>query len=366
MRAWLDIEMDNLLFNLKKVEEKVPGAEVIAIVKADAYSFGSVEITRFLAENGIKIFAVASIDEAMELRNAGISKEEILVLGILLHEEIKQAAQNNIQITVGNWEQLKFIKDNKMDLGIHIKIDTGMGRLGFSIEEGKKAVDWALKNGLNVIGIYSHLSDADGFNEAADRYTRNQISKFEFFDIYRDRVKYLHILNSGGILRFSDGYRGNAVRPGICMYGMIGSDIVEGFKRVFTVKTRVLAIRTAEENMTVSYGRKGNIAKGETYVTIGMGYADGIKKDFSGKSYVIIAGEKCSIIGEICMDMCMAKIPDTLKEKISLGDEVIVLRDDIIEDMTIDHKCACDLLTGVGKRVYKVYKKDGQPYLIDR
>ena len=365
MRAWVDIEMDNLLFNLKKVGEKVPGAEIIAIVKADAYSLGSIEITKFLAENGINIFAVASIDEAMELRDAGISKE-ILVLGILLDEEIKQAAQNSIQITVGNWEQLKFIKENRIDVGIHVKIDTGMGRLGFAPEEGEKAIDWALENGVKVMGIYSHLSDADGFNEAADRYTLNQISKFEAFDKYRDRVKYLHILNSGGILRFSSGYTGNAVRPGICMYGMLGASIVKDLKRVFTVKTKILAIRTAKEEMTISYGRHGIIHKGESYVTIGMGYADGMKKDFSGKSYVIIAGEKCPLIGEICMDMCMAKIPDTVKEKISLGDEVIVLRDDIIEDMTIDHKCACDLLTGIGNRVYRVYKRDGHPYLIDR
>ena len=97
-----------------------------------------------------------------------------------------------------------------------------------------------------------------------------------------------------------------------------------------------------------------------------LGYADGIKKEFSNKSYVIIEGEKCPIIGEICMDMCMVKIPESIKDKISLGTEVIVVRDDIIEEINIEHKCSWDILTGIGRRVYRVYKENGKPYLIAR
>ena len=365
MRAWVDIEMDNLLFNLKKVKAKVPNAEIMGVVKADAYSLGSLEIAKELVNNGVTILAVASLDEAMELRNAGIT-QEILVLGILLDEEIKQAAQNDIQITVGNFKQIEYIEKNNIGIGIHIKIDTGMGRLGFTPEKGEEVVKYCLNKNLHIMGIYSHLSDADEFNDEADRHTREQISKFEKFDKYKDKVKYLHILNSGGILRFNVGYVGNLVRPGICMYGMLGYERVQELKRVFSVKTKVLSIKTAGEDTRISYGRKGIIKKGETYATIGMGYADGLKKTLSHKSYVLIAEEKCPIIGEICMDMCMVKIPNTLKDKISLGDEVVVLRDDIIEDMEIEHRCACDILTGIGKRIYRVYKRNGQPYLINR
>lgn len=362
MRAWLDIEMDNLLFNINKIKEEVQGTEIIAVVKADSYGFGAIETVRYLAKHGINVFAVACLDEALDLRKSGVDKE-ILILGSLLLEEIKEAAANNIQITIGNWDQIKYIERENLDIGMHIKIDTGMGRLGFLPKEGIEVVNYCLDKGLNLKGIFSHLSDADGFNEESDRYTREQIEKFKIFDMYKDRVKYIHILNSGGILRFNDGYIGNAVRAGICMYGMIGNFRVSGFKSVFTVKTRVLSLRTVEKDSFISYGRKYVLHKGETFATIGMGYADGIKKEFSGKSYVLIKGVKCPIVGEICMDMCMIKIPLELEDKVELGTEVIVVRDDIIEEINIEHKCSWDILTGIGKRVYRVYKEDGKPYL---
>lgn len=365
MRAWLEIEMDNLLFNIEKIRERVQGTEVMAVVKANSYGFGAKETVKYLAKHGIKIFAVACIDEALELREAGI-KEDILILGSLLDDEILLAEKNNIQMTIGNWKQIEYIQKNKLNVGIHIKIDTGMGRLGFLPDEGEKVVEYCLENKLNVMGIYSHLSDADGFNESSDNYTEKQLEKFEIFDKYRDRVKYLHILNSGGILRFNKGYIGNIVRAGICMYGMIANYRVEDLKRVFTVKTKILSIRTVEEDSYISYGRKYTLHKGETFATIGMGYADGIKKEFTGKSYVIIEGEKCPIIGEICMDMCMVKIPDSIKEKIQLGTEVIIVRDDIIEEINVEHKCSWDILTGIGRRVYRVYKENGKPYLVTR
>lgn len=365
MRAWLEIDMDNLLFNIKKIKEKVHGTEIMAVVKANSYGFGAKETAKYLAKNGIKIFAVACLDEAIELREAGI-KEEILILGLLLNDEILTAYENDIQITIGNWDQIRYVEENKIDIGMHIKIDTGMGRLGFLVDEGVKVVEYCLKNGLNIQGIYSHLSDADGFNEISDDYTEQQLKKFEVFDKYRDRVKYLHILNSGGILRFNQGYIGNIVRAGICMYGMIANYRVSDLKRVFSVKTKILAIRTVEKDSFISYGRKYTLHKGETFATIGMGYADGIKKEFSNKSYVIIEGEKCPIIGEICMDMCMVKIPDNIKEKIKLGTEVIVVRDDIIEEINVEHKCSWDILTGIGRRVYRVYRENGKPYLITR
>ncbi len=365
MRAWLEIEMDNLLYNIDKLREKVHGTEIMAVVKANSYGFGAIETARYLSKNGIHFFAVACLDEGLDLRDAGI-KENILVLGNLLDEELSVADENNIQVTIGNWEQIKYIEEKKLNVGMHIKIDTGMGRLGFLVDEGLEVVDYCLNKNLNIKGIYSHLSDADGFNEEADKYTERQLDKFKKFDKYRDRVKYLHVLNSGGILRFNSNYMGNIVRAGICMYGMIANYRVSDLRRVFTVKTRILSIRTVDEETCISYGRKYILHKGETFATLGMGYADGLKKEFTGKSYVIIEGEKCPIIGEICMDMCMVKIPENIKSKISLGTEVIVVRDDIIEEINVEHKCSWDILTGIGRRVYRVYKENGKPYLITK
>lgn len=365
MRAWLEIEMDNLLFNINKIRERVYPKEIMAVVKANSYGFGAKEVVKYLSKNGVKIFAVACLEEALELREAGI-KDEILILGVVLEDEILVATENDIQITVGNWEQIEFIKKHNLNVGIHIKIDTGMGRLGFLVDEGIEVVEYCSKNNLNIMGIYSHLSDADGFNGDADSYTRAQIEKFGVFKRYEDRVKYLHILNSGGILRFNEQYAGNLVRDGISMYGMIANYRVLDLKRVFTVKTKILSLRTVEEDSFISYGRKYTLNKGETFATIGMGYADGIKKEFSNKSYVIIEGEKCPLIGEICMDMSMVKIPESIKDKVKLGTEVIVVRDDIIEEINVEHKCSWDILTGIGRRVYRVYKENGKPYLITR
>ena len=361
MRAWLEIEMDNLLFNINKIREKVENREIMAVVKANSYGFGAKETVRYLSEHGVKKFAVACLDEALELRELKLPVE-ILILGVIFLDEIDIADRNDIQITVGNWDQIEYIKKNNLKVGVHIKIDTGMGRLGFLPEEGERVVEYCLANNINIVGIYSHLSDADGFNRESDNYTETQIKKFQIFEKYKDRVKYIHILNSGGILRFNHELSGNLVRAGICMYGMIANYRVPELKRVFCVKTKILSIRTVEEDSFISYGRKYTLHKGETYATIGVGYADGIKKEFSNRSYVIIENKKCPIIGEICMDMCMIDLTD--KMNVDVGSEVEIFgKANPIEHMaqlagTIPYELTC----AVSKRVPRMYIKDGKVY----
>lgn len=365
MRAWVEVEMTNLVFNIGEIKKKVGDSEVIAVVKADSYGFGMVEITKYLSKHNINVFAVACLDEALELRKNGITKE-ILVLGPLFLDEIEEACKNHIQITIGNWEQIKFIEEKKLNVGIHIKIDTGMGRIGFDEKEGERVVEYCLEKKLNLKGVYSHLSSADIFDNEADEYTKTQLKKFEIFKKYENSIKYIHILNSGGILRFNDFYKGNAIRAGICMYGMLGNEKIKDFKDVFTVKTKVLAFKRVEENSFISYGRTYTLEKGEMFATLGMGYADGMKKKLSNKGYVIIEGEKCPIIGQICMDMCMVKIPNSIQDKINVGTEATVITADIIEGTNVEHKCSWDILTGIGKRVYRVYMENGKPYSIVR
>ena len=241
-----------------------------------------------------------------------------------------------------------------------------MGRLGFTVEEGDRVIEECIGKNMNITGIYSHLSDADGMSQESIDYTEGQLKKFTIFKKYENVVKYIHILNSGGILRFNNRYAGNLVRAGICMYGMLGNERIEGFKRVFTAKARVLSIRTVEEDSYISYGRTAQLKKGESFATLSIGYADGMKKEFSNKTYVIIEGEKCPVVGEICMDMCMVKIPSSIVEKVEIGAEAIVIRDDIIEEINSIHKSTWDILTGIGRRVYRVYKKNGSVDLIKR
>lgn len=365
MRAWLEIDTDNLKYNIDKIREKNKGRDILGVIKANSYGFGAVEIAKELSKDGVKIFGVASLDEAMELKENGV-KDEILILGSLFEDEILIADRENFQITVSSKEQLEFIEKNSLKVDFHIKIDTGMGRLGFTVENGEKIVQYCLDKKMNIIGIYSHLSDADGASKESVDYTDLQLKKFSVFKKFENVVKYIHILNSGGILRFNDRYAGNLVRAGICMYGMLGNERVEELKRVFTVKAKVLSLRTVEEDSYISYGRTAKLKKGETFATLSIGYADGMKKEFSNKTYVIIENEKCPVVGEICMDMCMVKIPNSILEKISVGTEVIVIRDDIIEEINSIHKSTWDILTGIGRRVYRVYKKRGRADLIKK
>lgn len=364
MRTWIEIDMDNLLFNIEKIRNQIKDKEMVAVIKADGYGFGSLELFQVLSKNGIKNFAVATLDEALDLRKKS-QKENILILGALFNEEIRIASENHIQITVANWKQLEFIKEQKINVEFHVKIDTGMGRLGFLVEDGIKAIEYSLENNLNVVGIYSHLSDADALTEEGDSYTRVQIDRFSVFKKYEGIIKYIHILNSAGIIRFLDNstYVGNTVRSGICMYGMIDNFKVDGFKEVFTLKTKILAVRIAEEDTYISYGRTFKLKKGEMFATLGIGYADGMDKAFSNSGYVLIHGEKCPVIGKVCMDMCMVQIPESIKDKIMIGDEVTVLTASIIENLSKTSICAWDIFTGIGRRVYRVYKMNDKPYL---
>lgn len=365
MRTWLEIDIDNLKYNIDKIQKLVEGKKILGVVKADSYGFGAVKIAKELSEVGVKIFGVASLDEALELKKSGI-EGEILILGSLFEDEILVANKENFQITVSSRKQLRFIEENRLNIKFHIKIDTGMGRLGFTVEEGDKVIEECIGKNMNITGIYSHLSDADGMSQESIDYTEGQLKKFAIFKKYENVVKYIHILNSGGILRFNNRYAGNLVRAGICMYGMLGNERIEGFKRVFTAKARVLSLRTVEEDSYISYGRTAQLKKGESFATLSIGYADGMKKEFSNKTYVIIENEKCPVVGEICMDMCMVKIPNSILEKVEIGAEAIVIRDDIIEEINSIHKSTWDILTGIGRRVYRVYKKNGSVDFIKR
>ena len=145
MRAWLEIDMDNLKYNLDKIKELVHGTNVLGVIKANSYGFGAIETAKELSKHGVEIFGVASLEEAMELREGGI-EEEILILGSLFNDEIEIAAEKHFQITISSMRQVEFLESNKIDAEIHIKIDTGMGRLGFTPEKGKEAVVALLKD----------------------------------------------------------------------------------------------------------------------------------------------------------------------------------------------------------------------------
>lgn len=364
MRTWAEIDLDKFGYNIEKIKELSGNREIMGIVKADAYGMGAVTIARELSEHGVKIFGVSSPEEGIELRNHGVIEEDILILGGVINEEFPVAKRYKLQVAITNMEQLNYIIENKIELKFHIKVDTGMGRVGFTVEEAKKALDIALENGIDIIGVYSHLSVSDEGDMESVQYTREQLRKFSIFKEYKN-LKYIHILNSGGILKFSDIEYSNLVRAGILMYGVYGEGLIPELKRVFKLKTRVLFIKELNEDIDISYGRIGKGYKGEMIATITVGYADGFRRELSNKATVEIHGVKCPIVGKVCMDMMMVKIPDELKEKIKIGDEVTVLGEDIFEKSKIVNSSIYELFTGLSRRVSRVYLKKGEPYVVN-
>ena len=161
MRTWVEIDKENLKYNVLKLKEIANNREVLGVVKANAYGLGSIEIAKILKEVGVKFFGVANLEEAIELQEAGI-KDKILILGASFEDELMEATKRGVHVAISSMEQLHFLVTNKLNPNIHLKFDTGMTRLGFEVDEAEKVIEFCKKNNLNLVGIFSHLSDSDG------------------------------------------------------------------------------------------------------------------------------------------------------------------------------------------------------------
>lgn len=354
MRTWVEVNTDNFVYNIKKIQNDMQGRKVIAVVKADSYGMGAVKLAKELLKCGVDFFAVAAMSEAIELRENGIN-EKILILGGVFDEELQTAEKYDFHIALTSMRQLKIIHENSMNIKCHIKIETGMGRVGFNQIELCEVKKYIKENDIkNVIGVYTHLSVSDEPGEDNRKYTEKQIEKFNSFGGI-DTIEYRHVLNSGGIVNYAGKDNGNHVRAGIIQYGVCSGKIVEGYKPVFTFKSRVLFIKELTEDSDISYGRTANLKKGTMIATVAAGYADGFRREISNKGCVKINGIECRVVGKVCMDMFMAEIPKEMKDKISVGDEVILYGDDIEKTSALMGISIYEIFTGIGKRAERIY-----------
>lgn len=357
MRTWLEVNTKNLKYNIGKIYEKIGNRKIIGIVKANSYGLGSVEITKELIKCGVDFFAVATLSEGIELRKAGIDKK-ILILGGIFDEELKEAAEYDLHVALSSFEQLLYIHKNNIQVKCHLALETGMGRIGFNFEEVEKVKKYVNENKLtNIIGVYTHLSVADEESENNRIYTEKQIEKFNNFNGI-DTIEYRHILNSGGILGYSDKDNGNFVRVGIIMYGICGEKWIEGFKPVITFKSKILFIKTLIEDMDISYGRACRLKKGDIVATVAAGYADGFKRGALNKITVNIHGRECQVVGKVCMDMLMVKIPKDMEDDIRIGDEVILYGKNLVEKAKLIGSSTYEIITGINPRVKRVYVEE--------
>ncbi|MDY6013212.1 alanine racemase [Clostridium sp.] len=371
--VWAEIDLDNIAFNMKNIKKLVKDKEVIAVIKADAYGHGAVEVAKVLSENGASRFAVAIITEAIELREHGI-KLPIMILGYTPIEYAEDLIKYDIEQTVYNLEYAKQLSDIALKMGkkakIHIALDTGMGRIGFmpydnSLEEVLKI---SALDGIEIVGIFTHFSTAD---EEDKEYTKYQFDKIQnFIKKLSDKgvnIPLKHVSNSGAIIDLPETYL-DAVRAGIILYGYYPSDEVKkknlSIKPALTLKTKVAHIKKMEKDMYVSYGRTFKTERDSIIATLPIGYADGYSRLLSGKAKVIINGKFANVVGRICMDQCMIDVTDIGEVKV--GDEVILLGEENelkfnADDManligTINY----DVLCMIKHRVPRVYKKNNE------
>lgn len=367
-RSWVEVDLDQLKQNVQIYRAQLaPETQIMAVVKADAYGHGDIEVAHALREIGIDLFAVSNIKEALRIRKAGIVGT-ILVLGYTPIQEIEHAISNDITQTIiceeYAQEIIKQYGDRSNLLKAHVALDTGMNRIGINAESPQKCEqlirEWS--NNFNLTGAFTHLCIADSDDSESVTFTNKQIALFEsVMDNVTDlNLAQIHCLNSAGGLWRKTKYHG-IVRLGIIMYGLKPdylNVLPKGIKPVLAWKSVVAMVKTVQEGATIGYGRTYKTEKTITVATIPTGYADGYNRHLSNKGFVLIKGVKAPIVGRICMDQMMV---DVTGIDCKMGDEVILLgcdgntqfnADDMAQILgTIGYEIVCD----IGRRVIRYY-----------
>lgn len=366
-RSCVEISLDALRHNFAEIRKvTAPGAGILAVVKADAYGHGAYETATTLLECGAAGLCLATIDEAVDLRRRGI-KAPMMTLGFTDKSRYADAVRFDIEQAVYSYDIAKALSDEAVSQGkqikVHIKLDTGMGRIGFATDgTGTEDIIRSCRlPGIIPYGVFSHFAVADTDD---DSYTMKQ------YDAFMAQIKVLedegivfekkHICNSAGIMRFPQMHL-DLVRAGIILYGLMPPGCPEPPVKldlipVMTWYAKVIHVKKIPAGATVSYGRHFTAERETEVATVGIGYADGLSRRLSNGFELLIDGEKCPIIGNVCMDMCMVDTTD-MKVRPKVGDKVIVfgrerLADDLADRIgTINYEITCV----VGKRVRRLY-----------
>ncbi|GAB6072487.1 alanine racemase [Venenivibrio stagnispumantis] len=350
-RSIAEINLENLKKNITNIYNYAK-KEIIAVIKADAYGHGAVNIGRFLDKiDFVKYLAVATAEEGKELREANI-KKPIIVLGGILKEEIDIFNNFNLVPVISNFYQLEQVKSLK-NRNIHLKFDTGMHRLGFYKEDIEKINKLIFDNCINIEGVMSHFPSADIDKE----FTENQIKIFQEIinQLKAKNLKYIHIQNSAGIIYNCDFC--NLIRIGLAMYGEKPiKDYPVELNQVMQVKAKIISIKDIKKGEGISYCHTFKADKDMKIAVISFGYADGLPRALSNKGEVIINNNKAKIIGNITMDMSIIDITDI---DAVIGDEAIIIGSAGNQKITftdianLTNTIPYEIMCGISKRVYR-------------
>lgn len=369
------IDLDAIEYNIEKMKENLPeDTKLIVVAKADCYGHGALQTTSLLSlKEYVWGFAVATLDEAIVLRRGGITKP-ILVLGCIFPEQWVDALENNIRITVYTEELTKVLSDLAVKIGrkayVHVKLDTGMGRIGFT--PGKEGADKIeeISKLPNIVmeGLYTHFSKAD---EGDKSYTMKQMEAYTWMkEELTGRgitFSYYHCCNSAGIIDLK-GAGQNLSRAGISTYGMYPSEEVHkenvDLKPALELISHVAFVKWVDEGEMISYGGTYVTKRRTKIATIPVGYGDGYPRSLSNKGYMLIHGKKAPIIGRVCMDQCMVDVTEI--EDVKFGDEVVLVGRDGDEYLSVEtlsrlsDRFNYEFVCLMGKRIPREYIRRGE------
>ncbi len=378
--TYVRIDLDAIEANIDAIRSRT-GVDVMAVVKADAYGHGAVQVARLL-QNKVSFFGVSSVLEAMELRQAGLYNP-ILILGHTPVAAFPALVQMEVRPTIFHYEDAVALsreaQRQEKTAAFHFAVDTGMSRIGFQAteEDADICAQIARLPGLQAEGLFSHFATAD----CADLTKSRQQAKLfdKFYDMLKNRggeIPIRHLNNSAGLMNFDNHYE--MVRSGIVTYGMYPSDEVDpsllDIRPALQWLSRVTHVKTLEPGREISYGGTYVTTKPTRVATIPVGYADGYRRSLSGRFYVLIRGKRAPILGRVCMDQLMVDVTDI--PDVALNDRVVLVGKSGNEEITMEQIAAAadsfnyEFVCGISRRVPRIYISGGKTvhsvhYLLD-
>lgn len=374
-RVYARINLDNIKENIININNNIKAdTKILAVIKADGYGHGSVRISKELETlDCIFGYAVATIEEALEVKNAG-AKKPILILGYSFQKSFEAIIENDIRSTVFEIETANLLNEVAKKLGkiakVHLKVDTGMSRIGMQPDDdGLSIVDEISKmSNIEIEGIFTHFARADEYDKT------HVLKQLKLFTDFTNRIEALginipfkHCSNSAGIIELKEANM-NLVRAGIIMYGLwpsdeVSKDIID-LKPAMELKSTIVFIKDVEPGRQISYGGTFVVKEPMRIATVSVGYADGYPRCLSNKGYVLVRGKKAPIVGRVCMDQVMIDVTNI--SDASRGDTVTLIGEDNGEYLSMDefsilsdrinYESVCD----IGKRVPRIYIKNGE------
>ena len=361
-----EINLGAIAFNLQGIRRQVAPAGIMAVVKADAYGHGALQVSRVALEEGASYLAVAVIDEAIALRKAGI-EAPLLVFGGFSHEDARLFVDWELDATVFDRQGLALIsqaaRKRNRPVRVHVKADTGMGRLGVDFREAVPFIEMVRNTeGVELVGLYTHFATSDALDKS---YANLQLLRYKsLIDELASkgiRIPLKHTANSGAILDMPGSWF-DLVRPGIMMYGHYPSAETTGSVEIhpaMSFKTAVIQVKQIERGQSVSYGRTFIADRLMTIATLPVGYADGYNRLLSNRGEVLIRGRRFPVAGRVCMDLIMAAAG--AGDEIRTGDEVVLFGRQGDEEISVASICELlgtipyEVTCWISKRVPRVY-----------